>query len=345
MQLLKQLYNVFSPSGKEGAMQEFLLSYLSSMDGVSVHCDDTGNIYATKGVCDTYPCIAAHMDQVQRNHSSDFKVFETVENGRTVLFGYSFSSHRLEGLGADDKNGIWVALRMLGETEFLKCVFFVGEETGCTGSSAADLGFFSDCRFVCQVDRRGNSDFITCISSDLCSDEFINDARPSDFGYEEQSGACTDVQALRDGGLELSCCNVSCGYYNPHTDYETTVWEDLLKCLAFVRGIVAGCTSTYPKECSRGFWWRDDWYFYGQWRRMDREWAIDDAIMSLIEDCEGNVTFEQVWREIRTQAIEAKVPRKRCKEMFAVNMSDYMWNAPVCCEGTAVPGDDTARIG
>ena len=36
----------------------------------------------------------------------------------------------------------------------------------------------------------------------------------------EENGLMTDILALKEKGLEVSCINVSCGYYNAHTDEE-----------------------------------------------------------------------------------------------------------------------------
>lgn len=51
---------------------------------------------------------------------------------------------------------------------------------------------------------------------------------------------------LERKGLEVSCLNVSCGYYNAHTDEEITVKKDLMKSLLFVEHIIEDCTNTYP---------------------------------------------------------------------------------------------------
>ena len=78
----------------------------------------------------------------------------------------------------------------------MKCVFFVGEETGYIGSSRADMDFFNDCRFVIQCDCKGN--MVTQISSTaLCSDEFIRAVEPKKYGYSECFGLLTDVYKLK----------------------------------------------------------------------------------------------------------------------------------------------------
>ena len=111
----------------------------------------------------------------------------------------------------------------------MKVAFFVSEEIGCVGSRNADMGFFEDARFVIEPDRRGYEDLITNISyTSLCSDEFLKDIGFNAFGYQEEFGMMTDVLELKEKGLKVSCLNLSCGYYEPHTDHEFTVKKDLL---------------------------------------------------------------------------------------------------------------------
>lgn len=136
----------------------------------------------------------------------------------------------------------------------MKVVFLVEEETGCKGSSEAVMSFFDDVRFVIQPDRKGNSDLITNIGySELCSEGFIEAIEPEKWGYMEENGLMTDILTLKEKGLGVSCINVSCGYYNAHTDEEITVKKDLLKCLRFIEHIIEDCTDTYPHTQSDSY--------------------------------------------------------------------------------------------
>ena len=244
MELLKQLYKIHSPSGNERTMKNFIRRCVRKhIPGAKTRTDKMGNLYIIKGIAQTYPCIVAHIDQVQRERSQDFTSIETKE----LIFGYSPRNRRQEGLGADDKNGIWIALRCLEKYGTLKVAFFVEEETGCRGSSQADMDFFRDCRFVIQPDRRGHQDLITTIGwTELCSEEFLKAIGYEQFGYQETEGAMTDILALKENGLKTSCINLSCGYYEPHTDNEFTVKADLLNCLRLIEHIIGTCTEVYP---------------------------------------------------------------------------------------------------
>lgn len=242
-ELLFQLYAIHSPSGIEKKMRRFLRKMAKSYGATSVITDKYGNLLITKGESDTYPCLAAHMDQVQDIHSKDFTCGEIAGE----VIGWSPKCHEQQGLGADDKNGIFVCLELLKQFDVMKVAFFVGEEVGCDGSSNVDLQFFSDCRFIIEPDRKGGSDLITSMfCGPVCSFDFIDAIGYENYGYAPECGSITDVGELVNRGVGISCLNLSCGYYNAHTDNETTVLSELENCLNFVAHIVTTCTDVYP---------------------------------------------------------------------------------------------------
>lgn len=255
MELLKKLYEIHSPSGREKKIKRFIRTYVSeSIEGAKLVDNRDGNIYIVKGDSDTYPCVVAHLDQVQSSREQDFKAVETED----VIFGWAPSTGKFQGLGADDKNGIWIALKCLEEFDVLKVAFFVGEEVGCIGSGKADMTFFENCRFIVQPDRKGSSDLITSICGEICSSDFERDIQAPLFGYTATSGLMTDVLELSERGVGVSCINLSCGYYKPHTEEEYTIKRDIVNCLNFVRFIITNCTDVYPHKY-------DDGYSYGRY--------------------------------------------------------------------------------
>lgn len=271
-QLLKRLYSIYSPSGKEQKMIKFLSAYINALPGViSISQDWYGNLYVVKGESDTYPCVVSHIDQVSHcNHSKDFKAIET----RGIIFGYSPGKRRFENLGADDKNGVFICLECLRIYDTLKVVFFREEETGCKGSSEAYMPFFDNVRFVIQPDRKGNADLITGINyTELCSENFLEAIEAEKWGYAEQGGMMTDVLALKEKGLKVSCVNLSCGYYNPHSDEEITVKKDLVKCFQFIRHVIEDCTEVYAHTQTD--------FFYNRYEYEDEIHDILDGNPSL----------------------------------------------------------------
>lgn len=266
-ELLTNLYSIHSPSGGERKIKRFIKKYIAdNIPGCNVYSKEK-QLYVIKGESETYPCVVAHLDQVQKNHSSDFDVIEYND----AMIGFSLSSKNQQGLGADDKNGIWVALECLKHFDNIKIAFFTEEEIGCIGSDKADISFFDDCRFILQADRKGSSDFITTAScTDLCSDEFRDAVLALGHGYKENHGMMTDVLTLKEKGINVSCANFSCGYYNAHTDSEITILSELDNCRQLFFDIIENLTDVYPHKYIDIFSGKNYKYDYHDW--YDYDW-------------------------------------------------------------------------
>ena len=63
MELLKSLYGINCKSGHEAEVKNFVLGQLADVE-LSVEEDSFGNIFITKGVAGSYPCVTAHLDEV-----------------------------------------------------------------------------------------------------------------------------------------------------------------------------------------------------------------------------------------------------------------------------------------
>lgn len=330
MKLLKKLYRISSPSNNEQAMQSFIISLLKGSK-IAYTQDRKGNIYATKGESDSYPCVVCHIDEVHKARTEGYKVVET--DG--VIYGFNSEKMSFEGIGADDKNGIWVCIKALNEFDIIKCAFFVAEEVGCKGSNEADMTFFEDCRFVLQCDRKGNSDFITDASgTELCSNEFVSDANISAFGYKKANGMMTDVMTLKGKGLKVSSCNISCGYYNPHTNNEMTRISDLLRCYELVKHIIETCTKVYPHEyvklvyTSRYGCYNDDWDSYWKDDNLSRTTKPIETKNSIVEGL--LVKFYNAWRYkngtyvVYDNESNRVRPASESELRYAKNIQNYM---------------------
>ena len=347
MELLKQLYRIHSKSGQEDPMRKFVKNYVkTTMPGVDVR-QDHGNIYITKGEAESYPCVVAHLDQVQNLHSKDFQAIDV--NGK--IFGFSLESMQQQGLGADDKNGIWIALRALESFPVMKVAFFWGEETGCQGSRICDLKFFKDCRFAIQPDRRGGADLINDISGlSLMSEDFHEAIEPymKRYGFKDQYGLMTDVEqlVLRDAGI--SCFNVSCGYHNPHTDNEYTDWAELNNTKNFIFDIIGHVTDTYPHKCARakynygygwdsGFNWRD--YYGGNYTRPVASSKVEPSLVSFwdyyrpedaveaLAELNGDTFFgKDIWPYVQADCEDLGIDEAEFCAYYDACAEDYFFN-------------------
>jgi tripeptide aminopeptidase len=225
---------------QSGSYQQFrifarIIREIRRIPGCGYHVKK-GNIYVTKGKGEGYPCIVAHMDTV--HDITDDLTAVTI--GRNIT-GFNQVTMQQTGIGGDDKVGVFIALECLRLFDHIKAVFFRDEEMGCEGSYEADLTFFANCHFVLQCDRQGYRDFIVEAGGvELSSTQFQSNLKPllDSFNYETTKGFMTDVMALKEIGVECSVANISCGYFNPHTDYEFVNIDCVERCLNLVMSIL-----------------------------------------------------------------------------------------------------------
>ncbi len=243
------------------------------------YIDAAGNIIVTKGKAKTYPCVISHMDTVH-SFVSDFKIYRDIDN-EDVYF--AMSNKQRVGIGGDDKCGVFACLYLLKVIPEIKIVFFSREEYGCKGSRYINKTFFADCRFIIQLDRRGKGDFIqTYWSKKTISHDFSSEIGlvKKKYKYKNKTGTVTDVMKLWDNKVGVSCVNLSCGYYMPHTDHEYISINDLWNSIKFTEEIINTlqpkrytslppaptvisrvATSTYPLprgQCNTCFKWKPD---------------------------------------------------------------------------------------
>jgi putative aminopeptidase FrvX len=243
----KELLSVPSKTYQEEDMVEYLCNELDTIPGVSYYRDDMMNIYATKGKLNEgeyYPMFIAHTDTV---HQKVDKIIVKEENLiRPNTFGKSFSNDEVPclkaytedgsptGIGGDDKCGIFICLELLKTLDKVKIGLFVSEETGCHGSSKCDENFLQDVGYITQYDAPGNH-----LITEICSgvrlferdSEFFTkslDAIETAFGNEMlvQSHPYTDISQLKKK-IDVCCINMSCGYYNMHSNQEFVSIEDV----------------------------------------------------------------------------------------------------------------------
>lgn len=241
MELLKRLYAINSKSGSEAAIEELVRNELADVE-CTIEEDDFGNLFITKGEAESYAGVTAHLDEVHE------PVCRSIVTEGDMVYGLDAEGHRV-GIGADDKNGLWVILKLLHIVPQLKAVLFVEEEktmidgeevAGCRGSRACSLSAFDNVRYLLAIDRKGRADVVTTSKGGivLCDKGLLPEAILAEYGYACVEGGRTDVTALRERGLTIPCCNISCGYYNAHKSDEYTLFSELEHTLRFVAALV-----------------------------------------------------------------------------------------------------------
>ena len=237
--LLFRTLSVQTDSRKTKRMEGFIVKFVERLAaaGMDIRYTHTtsGNIYVTKGAGPIYPTIVAHTDTVHDIVPND--EYEVRSNGK-IMWAHNPKLGTWTGIGGDDKVGVFIALSMLRDLPTAKAAFFVDEEIGCIGSSLAAMEFFVDRAFVLQCDRRGNDDFVDRIfGTDLYGPEFATAIKDTlaRFGYTPTTGGLTDVVTLKEQGLDVACANMSCGYFSPHSRWETVGLLDVQRCYDLVQ--------------------------------------------------------------------------------------------------------------
>ena len=100
-----------------------------------------------------------------------------------------------QGLGADDRAGVFAILKILQQTKLRPSIIFTtNEEVGGLGAfQLADevKKPVSDLKFLIQLDRRGSDD---CVFYDCDNREFVNFIES--YGFKENFGSFTDISIL-----------------------------------------------------------------------------------------------------------------------------------------------------
>ena len=218
---LKKMYTIHSPSGKEDNLADYLISVLNRFQ-IPHFRGEQGEIY---NITPNRPLICAHMDQVQRE-MCDF----TIQHHNFI---YGMGGHQQAGLGADDKNGVWIALNLILRHN-VSFVFSTMEEVGrMTDGFMSKLGkdVTDNIPYALIFDRKGSGDIIG-VKNEYCMIDFQDDIAEigKDFGYAPAVGVWSDCDHI---SKYVPCVNLSCGYYAAHTNGEYTNVNELINALDF----------------------------------------------------------------------------------------------------------------
>jgi hypothetical protein len=216
---------------KEAAKMKWLVNLIGEIDGVNVSHKD-GNIYCTKGLAEYYPTVVAHYDTAQGYHKG-LQIFKTDD----WMFGFDNATGEQCGLGLDDAVGICFAIQMLKMMPVCKVFLPCGEERGLVGTNRCDMSFFDNSLVVTQLDRRSyTTDFIKFTNGvQVWNPDHIDLIKPlmKKYGYKTSDGTATDVGGLRRRGLKVSSHNLSCGYFNEHSNSEVASVSLMINAFSF----------------------------------------------------------------------------------------------------------------
>lgn len=236
-ELLKEVLSVPTKTYQEELMVKFICEWLET-NNIPFYVDQYNNIYATKQTDDVdfFPCVVAHTDTVHNIDSINVveeMLSDAQGNIKLSLKAYN-DDNNPTGIGGDDKCGVYACLELLKELPNVKAAFFVAEETGCKGSFNSDPEFFKNVGYAIQFDAPENnmiSEYLMGINMFDRGSKFfevggqlITEHFPSNTKYHKHP--YTDIYPIRTM-YNISCFNISIGYYNYHTKHEYVVVDDV----------------------------------------------------------------------------------------------------------------------
>lgn len=121
-----------------------------------------------------------------------------------------------EGIGGDDRCGVYIILRLLEMGHDCHVLFCEDEEIGQVGAGKfCKSGIFPDLHYIVEFDRRGEDD---AVFYDCKNRKFI-DFITAGFGFREEYGSGSDISTVAPH-LGVAAVNLSSGYRNAHNPGE-----------------------------------------------------------------------------------------------------------------------------
>lgn len=174
--------------------------------------------------------LVAHVDTVFKEKPEDV-FYDRVKN---VLWSP-------QGLGADDRAGIFAIINIVKSGLRPHIIFTTGEEMGGLGAQVLTYREpkpFAEMKYIIQLDRRGKDD---CIFYECDNVKFIEYIKS--FGFHEEYGSFSDISELCPT-WKVAGVNLSIGYENEHSfieilyiDYFLSTVEKVKKMLKDVNNI------------------------------------------------------------------------------------------------------------
>ena len=282
MKFPQHLINILK-LGNQHDKKAYLLNLFSDFD---IREDKYGNIYVNRDFNTQKPYICSHIDTVDEQPSSKKILYDPVKNSL-------FAERQGEpcNLGADDGVGVYACIKLFKESD-IGLAFFLDEEKGCLGSKEANASFIN-ASYLIQLDRKGTNEIVfgTYLSK-VASDDFINDVSTiaDKYNYKSVEGGMTDVITLVDHKIvQVSACNISCGYYKPHTSDEYILIDHMNKAISLTKSILAKLNSSvYPYEFTSDY---EERYLFDDHLQIDIRYELQSLI-------DSNLSNEEIIEEV-----------------------------------------------
>lgn len=199
--------------------------------------------------------LVAHMDTVFKFPVSDLYY----DQKKGVLWSP-------EGLGADDRAGIFAIIKILQDGLRPSIILTTGEEEGGVGACALVEKYpecpFPGLKYMIQLDRHGTND---CVFYDCYCPEFVDYVES--FGFCERWGSFTDISFLMPE-WQIVGVNLSVGYEDEHSKQEILNINPLFDTIKKVKKMLGETEIpdfVYDEVVAAGsFWWKKTGNWFGQ---------------------------------------------------------------------------------
>lgn len=169
--------------------------------------NEDGFLYVPSGNVDVM--LTAHMDTVHKDRCT---MIQTVRReDKEALWSP-------QGIGGDDRCGVYMILNILKNTDLRPSIVFCeDEESGGIGSEKFATWLekhdeATNVKYVIELDRRGSNDAVFYDCGNVDFQQYIEDIT----GYKEAFGSFSDIGNISPV-LDVASVNLSCGYYKEHT--------------------------------------------------------------------------------------------------------------------------------
>ena len=200
------------PHGQESYYESFL---------PGLNRDKIGNFYVKIGDSDVM--FTSHLDTAS-DDMFDIEQFAYESAGDEIIH-----TGKKSILGADDRSGVALMLKMLHNRIPGLYYFFIGEERGSIGSKFVRENFhniehMTSLNKCISFDRSGIDSIITHQAGDTCCSDQFSSAILNEFNLsgmrmkKDPTGVWTDSATFMD--VIPECTNISVGYYNEHSENE-----------------------------------------------------------------------------------------------------------------------------
>jgi len=200
-----------------------------ALEGILRKAYPADRVYATPqylyALGDIPVALVAHLDTV--HPFAPYEIFRDSEKG--VIWSP-------EGIGADDRAGVYSIHKLLRQGLRPSVIFCTGEEKGGIGASAFVLNFpapLVPTNFIIELDRCGSNDMVFYDCDNPEFESFIGT-----YGFELQYGSFSDISIIAPV-WGIAAVNLSIGYEDEHTYSERLYYREMEKTIKKVENILS----------------------------------------------------------------------------------------------------------